>query len=271
MIEVRLDDAHSVFIKLDDNTLVHRWLPMFNRAVQCSTIDQTACFLFKISKEQALEQLQQASSNINQFLKHAVVPDVDEHWHSSDYCNNIHAVFERLNGTFDEPSRLFICAPQHIKQSIRDLNFYVHILEQEEHEQQNFWYINFDRNSMERQTLNESDYAHFQYHMTPGLVFVHYAELGKTHAELYADGLPATYAGQKNLHYLGADVSIWLGDTVDYFRSGFREWAQKNNINLDDKRLGIGVLPIGHLMDLDHARELIYNANKISNLRIHYG
>lgn len=266
-----MDDAHSVFIKLDDNTLVHRWLPMFNRAVQCSTIDQTSCFLFRISKEQALTQLRQAAININQFLKHSVVPTVDDSWHRSDICNRIHLVFEQLHGSFEEPTKLFICAPQLIKQSIRDLNFYVHVLEQQDYEQKNLWYINFDRNSMERQALDELDYELFQHHMTPGLVFLHYAELGKTHAELYADGLPADYAGQKNLHYLGADISIWLGDTVDYFRPGFKNWAQENNIDYTDKRLGLGILPVGHLLDLDHARELIYNASKISQLRIHHG
>jgi hypothetical protein len=270
MLEVRLDDAHSVFIDLDDNDLVHRWIPVFDRATKNRTIDQSACFVFNISKSQALEQLKLAAQNINLFLKHPVVPQVEHNW-DIDYCNQVHMAFEQLHGSFDEPTKLMMCAPDQIKQSIRDLNFYVHILEHDDYEQQNLWYINFSKDGMERLPLQDTDYDRFLDRMEPGMVFMHYADLGKTHAELYHDKLPANYKGLKNLHYLAADISIWLGNTVDYFRSGFRTWAADNSIDLSDPKLGLGILPLGRLRDLDTARELIYNAKNISQLRIHYG
>ncbi len=270
MLEVRLDDAHSVFIDLDDNDLVHRWIPVFDRATKNRTIDQSACFVFNISKSQALEKLKLAIANINSFLKHAVVPTIEHSW-NTEYCNLVHMAFEKLHGSFDEPTRLMLCAPDHVKQSIRDLNFYVHILEQNDYEQQNLWYINFSKDGTERLSLQEKDYDRFLDHMESGIVFMHYADLGKTYAEIYHDNLPATYQGLKNLHYLAADISIWLGDTVDYFRPGFRAWAVENSIDISNPKLGLGILPLGRLRDLDTARELIYNAKNISQLRIHYG
>jgi hypothetical protein len=271
MLEVCLDDAHKVVIELDDNDFVHRWVEVFNCAVQHSTVDQTACFAFRISKSQALQKLEQVAQAINHFCKKEMVPLPSASWSTDDYCNRAHLIFEQLSGTYDSPTRFFTLAPKHVKEAIRDLNFYVHVLEQDQAEQDNLWYINFDRHYVNRQALIDQDYDLFQRQVQPGAVYVHYAELGKTHLDLYKDGLCADYQAQKNLHYFAADLTVWLGPEIDYFSTDFESWAHENKIDLQDKKLGLGILPVGRVKDLDTARQFIYNAKKITQLRIYHG
>lgn len=265
-----MDDAHSVVIDLDDNAFVHRWIEVFNRAVSCSTVDHTASFAFRIPKSQALDNLTQAGRLVNEFFRREIVPAAPPQW-NNDYCNSVHMAFEKLSGEYDRPTRLFMLAPEHVKSAIRDLNFYVHVLEQDQEGQNNQWYINFDRAYVDRRPLIDQDYYLFQRLVESGRVYVHYAELGKTHLDLYKDGLPADYKAQKNLHYFAADLTIWLGPEIDLFTEDFESWAQDNKIDLQDKRLGLGILPIGRVRDLDTAKKYIYNAEKITQLRIYHG
>jgi len=271
MLEVCLDDAHTVIIELDDNAFVHRWKEVFDRAVNSSTVDQTSSFAFRISKTQALQQLTDSAQVINDFFKREIVPVTVMDQYDQDYCNRVHVIFEQLSGTYDQPTKLFLLAPDAVKLAIRNLNFYVHVLEHDQFEQQNLWYINFDRSHVDRWPLLDQDYDLFQRVVEPGRVYIHYVELGKTHLDLYKDGLPADYEAQKNLHHFSADLTVWLGPKGDVFDAGFESWAQHNSIDLENKRLGLGILPIGRIKDLDTARQYIYNAKKITQLRIYHG
>jgi hypothetical protein len=167
---------------------------------------------------------------------------------------------------------LFSIAPADIQQAIRALNFLVHRLEIRPYLDPH-WYISFDKNCYQRLSLEPKDYEHFQNHIPSGQAFIHYAELGKTMIDLYKDGLAPNYAGLKNLHYYSAEISVNLGsDDIELFTQGFRDWAHANSVDITDPRLGIGIIPIGMVRNVDTARQIVYNGNSITHLRItHHG
>jgi hypothetical protein len=270
MLEIEVDHCHLVTVDLYKNDFVSRWKTLFEQTVASCAINQLESFSCSLSEPQSQGRLIVAITTINRYLKQNFV-DLptqidrdDQQWY-----NYLHSKFEQLNGTFDRPAKLLMLAPPELKSAIRALNFYVHRLEKRPYADYNTWYISFDKNCYTRLPLEPDDYDHFCDQIRPGQAYIHYAELGKTMIDLYQDGLPIDYSGLRNLHYYSAEISVHVGTgTISWFKDGFRQWANDNSIDIDDRKLGLGVIPIGDARNIDLARQIVYNGNNITNLRI---
>jgi hypothetical protein len=273
MLEIEVDHCHWVAVDLYRNDFVSRWARLFDQtAAQCA-INQSESFSCNLTEAQTQERLIASIDAINRFLKRVFIDRPDQiNWEDQDWYNYLHVKFEQLSGEFGSPTRLFAIAPETIKEAIRNLNFYVHRLEVRPYGRMP-WYISFDKNCYARLPLETKDYDLFQNSIQSGQAFIHYAELGKTTIDLYENNLPTDYAGLKNLHYYSAEILLHLGsDDIELFTDGFRQWAGQNRIDITDKKQGIGIIPIGHVIDVDKARQIVYNGSSITNLRItHHG
>ena len=269
MLEIEVDHCHTVTVDLYSNEFMSRWKLLFEKTAASCGIDQLEAFSCNLTEVQAQERLLWAIDTINGFLKRTFIETGDIDWNDQDWYNYLHAKFERLSGSYDRPTRLMTLADTKLRSAVRALNFYVHKLEQRPYGRHRPWYISFDKDCYQRLPLQPKDYELFQGQVHPGEVVVHYAELGKTTVDLYEDGLPKDYPGLKNLHYYSAELSAHLGsETISFFSEDFRKWAEENSIDIYDRTLGLGVIPIGTIRDLDRARQIVYNGSSITNLRI---
>lgn len=270
MLEIEVDHCHTVTVDLYHNDFVSRWKKLFEQTVASCAINQLESFSCSLLEPQSQERLIVAITTINRFLKRKFIDlpsQID--WDDQHWYNYLHSKFEQLNGTFDRPTKLLMLAPTEVKDAIRALNFYVHRLERRPYAEYNTWYISFDKSSYTRLPLEHSDYDLFCFQVQPGQAYIHYAELGKTMIDLYHDGLPVDYSGLKNLHYYSAEISVHVGtDTISLFDDGFRQWANDNLIDINDRKLGLGAIPIGDVRNVDTARQIVYNGSNITNLRI---
>jgi hypothetical protein len=272
-LDIVVDHHNVVTVDLYRNPFVERWCKLLERTYAVCSINQQDSFSHALTESQAKARLSAAINTINRFLKHDFVPVADEQsWDSKDWYNQLHICFEKLSGEFGKPTKLFQLAPTDVKAAIRDLNFYVHRLEQRPYSDCRPWFVIFDKECYTRQDLEPQDYALFDHQVSVGTVFINYSELGKTYHDIYVDGLPIDYAGIKNSHYYSAEFAIWLDpDRTSLFESGFYNWAEQHNINVNDKTLGLGTIPIGQVRDVDTMKKIAYNGTQITDIRIYHG
>ena len=93
-----------------------------------------------------------------------------------------------------------------------------------------------------------------QFHQNTKEVYLDYNELGKPYNDLFHDNLPITYGATKNKHYIGADILLSFTDNKDIFGDKFIKWLKNNNVDPYDKKLGLGLIPIGkaEIIKIDH-------------------
>ena len=269
MLEIEVDHCHNVAVDLYSTDFVSRWIQLFEQTVSTCEINQEETFSCNFTSEQRQQQVLVAIDTINQFLKRDFVqiPTVLD-WKDQSWYNYLHEKFEQLSGTYGQPSRLFAIAPPTVRQAVRRLNLYVHQLEasQSEHD---LWYISFDKECYQRYPLERNDYQYFCNVIEPGQAFISYAELGKNAIDLYNDGLSLDYPGFRNSHFYSAEISCYLGSQpISLFTPNFCEWAKQNGIDTSDPYQGLGVISVGSVRNVDTARQIVYNGNNITNLRM---
>ena len=255
-----IDKVPSFTIHFYKNSIADKWQSLMKESFvgDGKDIDHRRSFYHYQKKEHVQNDLIRAIQNINDFLKFDFIKiskPID--WNSTDLYNNLHLCFEKLSGEFDKPTKLFKVAPEHIKESIRDLNYCVHTLEHNNIEEKKSK-INLQwtksRTETKRIKFENHEYETFQFFSKKFEVYLGYNELGKNFVDLWKDNLPIKYKNLKNSHYVGLDISISLKNNTNIFHSDFIQWMTNNNIDPYDKKLGIGLCPIGKctIHKIDH-------------------
>jgi hypothetical protein len=273
MLEIQVDHAQVIVVDLYHNHFVNKWKKLFLKTVETCEVNQPESFIGNCSEHRAQQNLLDAITAINKFFnKDFIKVPATINWEDQNWYNYLHQIFEQLSGTWNNPTRLMTFANAQVREAIRNINFYVHRLEKRPYQQEASLFVSFNKDCYTRKKFDIEDYQYFQHHVESGQVYIHYAELGKTYLDLYEDGLPFDYAGAKNLHYYSAEIAIRLEPCKkELFDTGFYNWLQQNNIDINDKTLGIGILPIGQVKDVDKAGNIVYNGSRITNLRIDHG
>lgn len=246
-----IDGKQAFRIDLYNHSVAHKWKKLIQNIYvgDGEDIDHKRSFFHLRPKSEVKEILLNAIKNINEFIKKDFikVPETLD-WDDQDFYNSLHIAFEKLSGEFDNPTKLMKIAPNSVKESVRDLNFCVHALEHgSDNKNINTFPIQWTkaRKTLPRVKLLPNEYDLIQFDMKENEVYLAYNELGKTFIDLWHDNLPIDYNAVKNNHYIGADIKISLCNNPNIFEQGFLDWCGENNVDAFDKKLGIGVLPIG--------------------------
>lgn len=244
---IEIDKQHTIEIELFDTSVSKKFLNQLKWHLANSSINQSEAFYGYAEEDFVKQSLLQSITNINKFLKHEFIklPNVID-WEDSWIYNHLHEFFEKLNGEWGKQTIIMAIAPTSIKNDIRNLNFSIHRLESRPYKINRKLYLSWDKNSYQREKLDPTDYNHFTFEYNENYVYLSYVEVGKHLLELYRDGLTPNYNAYKNLHYVGAEIEIsWDRDNKLIFDNNFYNWAQTFNIDITDKQLGIGLLPVG--------------------------
>lgn len=257
----------SFTISLHNNSFVTKWLAEFRWCVENCKINQQDAFFDSMSVEQASAILLDSCTIINRYLKDFIKIESDLAKQTQEYYNYLHGVFERLTGTFDQPTRLFTIANQELRTAIRNLNFYVHRVERKT-QPLSMMYINFDKDQYRRIPFEPEDYDYFEFTFPRGTLFLHYAELGKEYFDLYEDGLELDYAASANSHYYSGEASLAARDFDAFEDLQFKQWLIDRNIDPYNKQLAHGKIPLGQVDDFDHTIKLLQCHKRIDRIII---
>ena len=245
-----IDGIPSFEINLYDNSVAREWKKLINsiHVGDGEDIDHRRSFYNLSSKEEIKNDLLNAIKKINTFFKKEfiVIPkNID--WNDQKIYNDLHIYFEKLSGNFDNPTKLVKIAPTDIKESIRDLNYCVHALENFNDIKQDNIKIQWtkSRTVTPRIPLKEEDYNLIKFERIAKEVYLDYNELGKNYIDLWRDNLDISYNSLKNNHYIGADFFISLKNQKNIFHNDFIQWIKTHNIDPYEKKHGIGLIAIG--------------------------
>jgi hypothetical protein len=255
-ITIIIDDSHTVNIECFDTPIGHKYSAMLKSQIDSKGIltDDLMSFSNYLRKDQIQDIMLEAFSNINKFFKQDIIAMESVDWDDQIWHNKLHTIFEKLNGDWNNPSRLMLVAPNNILEAVRRVNWGVHQLEGYPFEKA--WHMEWSKNPKEcvdRIKFVEEDYDCVVFQYQPWTVYLGYNEVGKEYRDLHEDNLPIEYPGLKNNHYLGLDIDINQSKTGNVFANDFKEWMIKHKIDPYDKQLGIGKFPVGrYSQDFDN-------------------
>ena len=254
-------------VHLNDNPFVRKWTEELQWCLNNCDFNQQEAFWSLIPPEESANILINACITINRYLKNFIEIRDDLYNQPQDYFNYLHSKFEQLGGNFEKPTRLFTLASPELKEAIRNLNLFVHRVETKKQPYPSL-YISFDKNQYRRKALTKADYDNFEFSGPPGTLFLHYVELGKEFIDLYEDNLDLTYSGFKNLHYYSGEAWLLINEYNPMSNPGYLNWLIKQGINPDDKKLGHGKIPLGHIEDLEDVKNKLQQYKYIKEIII---
>lgn len=257
----------SFSITLNDNSFVRKWAEELRWCMANCEINQTEAFATMMSLNDAEKMLIESCEIINHYLKGYIDIRSNLVQQDQEYFNYLHSIFEKISGTYENPTRLLTVAPKELKDSIRNLNFFVHRMESKSAPYAGL-YISFNKDQYRRYPLADSDYEFFEFKFPAGTLFLHYAELGKEFVDLYEDHLPIGYEGFKNLHYYSGEASLTFFDYDAFGDQQYVNWLKNNGIDPYDKRLGHGKIPLGEVDHINQARKLLEQYKHIYTVKI---
>jgi hypothetical protein len=256
----------SFDIHLYNTKFVNKYVDELIWCLQNCEFNQREAFATLYSIDYSKECLRNACLTINKYLKNFIdVQDVS----SQEYYNYLHIKFEQLSGEFGKPTRLFTIANKELKQAIRDLNFFVHCVEVNK-ESYPALYISFNKDQYRRHPLSLEDFNEFEFKFPAGTLFLHYVELGKEYIDLYQDNLAIDYAGAKNLQYYSGESMLTFDEFDCFADNDYVEWLERNNIDLFNKKLGHGKIPLGYIKDRDSVAQLLNEHRFLKNVKVEY-
>jgi hypothetical protein len=185
--------------------------------------------------------------------------------------NRLHRYFEDLQGEVWNISSYYKLADYETKYAIRQLNILCHELE--------CWTKSYRQSkcapewqrpaqitkflNAPRSNLLEADYDLFmknRYNRTLGGVYLHWAQIGKTHWEVFLDENGAkiddvTCSAISGLKYYSGEFDVEWGKDITYQSASwhkdkidkFKDWCKLNNFKWEDPKLSLGYIKIGQV------------------------
>jgi hypothetical protein len=185
--------------------------------------------------------------------------------------NRLHRYFEDLQGEVWNLSPYYKFADYETKWAIRQLNDLCHELES--------WVLSYRKSLVEpewqrpsqittflnasRYDLQDADYELFlknRYDRVLGGVYLHWAQIGKTHFEVFRDEKgknidSATCSAINCLKFYSGEFDVeWGGDVTEDTgpwhakeQQEFRSWMTNNGFDVNDPKLSLGYIKIGQV------------------------
>jgi len=185
--------------------------------------------------------------------------------------NKLHLYFEQLQGEAWGLSKYYKFADYETKYAIRQLNVLCHELES--------WALSYRKTFTEpewqrpsqittflnapRLDLDDKDYDYFlenRYDRDFGGVYLHWAQIGKTHFEVFrdedgADIDEATCSAISALQYYSGEFDVEWGNDIrednKWFHkkemTEYKTWLKRNGFDWDDPKLSLGYIKLGQV------------------------
>ena len=188
-----LSDSVTIDYRLCDNPIVAKWVNKVFEAQKQYPIDDPARFYgfgsYESQVADAINRINECVTVIN--LYNPVIARTLTDIQDQDTLNYLHHMFELYHGLLDTQSSaifgsFWADAPQAVKQALADLNLCVHRCESVARGADPRHVVTY-YGLPKTDILDHDDYQYFTNIWAPGTVFLNYAEIGKTLADLSYD------------------------------------------------------------------------------------
>jgi len=182
--------------------------------------------------------------------------------YNQDLLNCLHKHFENMHGQIWNPSNYLLRSTGEQSYAISMLNFCCHELEayydslNKNNKNPNIYFYYNVLGATRRDEITLEDKRHFTTKMTPGMVYLHYAQTGKTHYEAYLDQDNEVSLENISEHRLiSGEFCVYFGPGYELPQdTNFLNWLSSKGFDPHDSNLALGYCPIGYI-DLPDYKE----------------
>lgn len=283
-------DTVDAVITIDDNTITQKWSPLLKGILESDKTEYVKTFSLVggFSKNRKPQQIVKELVEGLRVLKNAkwyseydkIHEDFESllHTYDQEMLNSLHHHFDQLQGQFWNPTGFLARATGEERFAISKLNLCCHELEGYYDSLNNknagrdhslyFYYSVANVPFYDKITLE--DKMAFSRKITNGMVYLHYAQTGKTWYEAYTDQdeiVPTenitehrTISGEFSCH-IGPEFEMTMED-------GFRKYITDRGKDPNDPSLAIGYCQIGQLHSVGGIK--IENYNEVQKILEEY-
>lgn len=239
--QVQTDNLLTLTYKLETHSIAQRWAALVAGLTVGNIRSDYQPFrgMLGSSLESLLVELDSLITALNSWMPAPIVDRLDRYDLKAS-LNRLHIHFPTLEATERDPQRL------------GQLTRYNHLIHEIQYALRPNPYVLIDYDQLDREPLLGSDYELFSSTWKFGDLLLHYAQAGRHPLELMlSDDLHCPRDHIRPQSWLSANHTMRFFDcTVDrsrfskfYYSSGYC-WPHA----LDDPRLAIGYIPLGHLV-----------------------
>lgn len=176
--------------------------------------------------------------------------------YNQELLNVLHHHFEVTQGQLWNPGSVLANADGETRLAVCLLNHCCHELEAwydtEKQDSNGYFYYNL-LGVTDRIEIPLEEKANFTRTMTDGMVYLHYAQTGKTWYEAYLDGDDVVEdAGISEHRVITGEFNCYFGNGFELpMDNNFTQWLEARGIDPQDEQLALGFAPVGNIIDLN--------------------
>lgn len=259
------NDVKSLYIDVLDTELASVWLAQLENLLKNhgNKIFQKNFSLLGFENDlrtidSICDDLDRSVQTINEYGDYYITEDFTplRHGYDQDLLNVLHHHFEIMQGQLWNPGSLLANSNGNVRLAICYLNHCCHELEALYETKLNghngYFYYNL-LGITDRIDIDSKFKKQFTKTMTDGMVYLHYAQTGKTWYEAYLDNDDVVEADGISEH------RVISGEFNCYFGPGFKlpddksftDWLKNKGVDPTDEQLALGYAPVGKIVGVD--------------------
>ncbi len=266
----KYNNVEHIHIQPNSSNLAVLWLSQLNRLLNKPLIYIKNFSLLGFNSDyrtpkEVCDELDRAIRIINEKTSYRIEEDYSllRTEYNQQLLNRLHYHFETTHGQVWSPADLLRQSTGEVRLSICMLNHCCHWLEtwyDEESKKQK--YDNKVRNAYfyysvlganEKIELPQNEKKNFTKVVDNGLVYLHYAQTGKTWYEAYLDNDDdVTDAGISEHRLISGEFDCHFGDTYEFpTNEEFTEWLISKGADPTNEQNGLGYAEVGRVLNLN--------------------
>lgn len=264
----RLNNVETIRIQPTDSILAKLWLNQLDKLLRKPDLVYIKNFSllgFNCDYRTPMEvcdELDRAIDIINRYTPYKIVEDYSSLRieNNRSLLNKLHYHFEITHGQVWSPSDILTTSSGEVRLSICMLNHCCHWLEtwydEEEKKQRwnnsvrNAYYYYNVLGANQKIELPQDEKKNFTKTVDNGLVYLHYAQTGKTWYEAYLDNDDdVTDAGISEHRLISGEFDCHFGDTYEFpSDEQFTEWLISKGADPTNEQNGLGYAEVGRVV-----------------------
>ena len=256
-------------IKPDDTTLASVWTKQLDHLLftHSNKIFQKNFSLLGFhndnrTREHICNDLDRSVQTINYYKAYRITEDFSSLRceYNQDLLNVLHHHFEITQGQLWKPGTVLASANGETRNAISMLNHCCHELEAWYETEKNsptctngYFYYNV-LGVTDRIEIPLEEKRNFTRDITDGLVYLHYAQTGKTWYEAYLDNDSVVGADGISEHrVISGEFNCYFGTGYELpMDDNFTKWLEARGVDPNNEQLALGYAPVGKIINMPH-------------------
>jgi hypothetical protein len=267
------NDIKYIHIQADNSSLAQLWLKQLDYLLEThhNKIFQKNFSLLGFHNsyrtvEHICNDLDRSIQTINYYKSYRIDEDFTalRYGYNQELLNVLHHHFEITQGQLWAPGSVLASSNGETRNAVCMLNHCCHELEAWYETEKNYpkWVNGYFYYNLlgvtNRIEIPIDEKKHFVRNVTDGLVYLHYAQTGKTWYEAYLDNdMVVGPNGISEHRVISGEFNCYFGTGYELpMDDNFTKWLEARGVDPKDEQLALGYAPVGKIIDMPYAESI---------------